>query len=69
MNVAASYRGVTITGANISGGNQIEFDPHGAPFNDKNGAALTGEGVVTLAAGGSQLTVRVAPVTGRIYIQ
>lgn len=68
INTDAEFN-VTITGASIDGGSKIEFSPLGTPYIDKNGSAITAEGVITLTKNSSSKTVRVTPNTGRIYIQ
>ena len=55
--------------ANIEGGRKVEFHPFGTPYNDKTGAAISSEGLVTLTQGAGSRIVRITPVTGRIYIQ
>jgi len=61
--------GVKIISAEIASGKKVVFNPLGTPYNDKTGAALTNEGVVTLARDSATRTVRITPNTGRIYIQ
>ncbi|OGB88915.1 hypothetical protein A2625_00365 [candidate division WOR-1 bacterium RIFCSPHIGHO2_01_FULL_53_15] len=68
VNVYSIY-GVTISGVSIDGGSQVEFNPFGVPYTDKAAAAITAEGVITLARGAATKTVRLVPATGRIYIQ
>ena len=68
-NIKDDYAGVVISSVNISGGSKVEFDPHGVPYNDKAGAVLASNGVITLSLGSSSLTVQIASETGRIYIQ
>ncbi|MFC1571385.1 Tfp pilus assembly protein FimT/FimU [Candidatus Margulisiibacteriota bacterium] len=63
------YDGVGISSADIDSGSKVEFDPYGVPFTDKNGNAITSVGIITLSGGGSSVTVRIAPETGRVYIQ
>ncbi len=69
VNLSSTYPGVTITAVNIGGGNTVVFSPTGTPYNAKNGTPLTSEGVITLSNGSATKTVRIAPETGRIYIQ
>ena len=61
--------GVAIAAVNIGGGSQVEFSPLGTPYNDKTGAAIATEGVITLSKNGGSITVRITPNTGRVYIQ
>jgi Tfp pilus assembly protein FimT len=65
VDVRAMFGGGTISGVNIGGGNQVEFDPTGAPATDKNGAALTADGTVTLSLGGTVRTITIIKNTGR----
>ncbi|MBI5078653.1 hypothetical protein HZB08_01345 [Candidatus Saganbacteria bacterium] len=60
---------VLVSSVSIGGGAKVEFSPLGTPYNDKNGSAISNEGVVTLIRGSSTRTVRVTPNTGRVYIQ
>ncbi len=69
VNLNTTYPGVTITAVNIAGGNTVVFNPVGTPYNAQYGAALSSEGVVTLSNGSNTVTVRIAPDTGRIFVQ
>ena len=69
VNLSTTYPGVTIPSVNIAGGNTVFFNPAGTPYNAKNGTALASEGVITLSNGSATKTVRIAPSTGRVFIQ
>lgn len=69
ISLGTVFSGVTITSVNIAGGSKVVFSPAGIPYNDKNGTALTTEGIITLSNGSATKTVRITPNTGRIYIQ
>lgn len=59
---------VIISGATVESGQKIIFDPLGTPYGaDK--FPFTAEAVVTLRQDSSSRTVRIAPHTGRVYIQ
>jgi hypothetical protein len=63
------YSGVKINAVNVSGGSQVEFHPLGTPYNDRAGAAISTEAVVTLEYQGLTRTVRITPNTGRMIVQ
>ena len=69
VDVSDIYYGVGLSSVNIDGGGKVEFSPVGVPYTDRLGSAITSDGVITLGGGGSSVTVRIAPATGRIYIQ
>jgi prepilin-type N-terminal cleavage/methylation domain-containing protein len=68
VNVNSSF-GVSISSVTIEAGKKIEFDPLGTPYTDRTGAALSSEATVSFRLGSSSRTVRIAPGTGRVYIQ
>jgi prepilin-type N-terminal cleavage/methylation domain-containing protein len=68
VNTNTDY-GVTISSAAIGGGTKVEFSPLGTPYTDRSGAAISTEGVVTMAQGSSTRTVRITANTGRITVQ
>ncbi|MFC1540481.1 Tfp pilus assembly protein FimT/FimU [Candidatus Margulisiibacteriota bacterium] len=63
------YSGAKINAVNIAGGSKVEFHPLGTPYNDKSGAAISSEAVVTLEFQGLTKTVRITPNTGRVIVQ
>ena len=63
------YNGVVISGLILGGGSKLEFDPLGTPFDDRLGLAFTREVAVVLSYRTLSREVRVAPETGRIFIQ
>ena len=63
------FGGVKISNVNFGGGNKIEFNPLGVPYDDKNGSTLTEEAVVALSYRGLAKEIRITPNTGRVYIQ
>lgn len=69
VNLNNDYQGVSISAVNISGGNKVEFNAYGSPYDDASGPAIAVEGVITLARGSSSITVRITPTVGRVYIQ
>ncbi|MDI6731761.1 MAG: hypothetical protein QME05_04190 [Candidatus Margulisbacteria bacterium] len=69
VNVFEENDGVSISSVDIQSGTKVEFDPHGVPYTDKTGSALTADGVITLSIAGSSVTVRIEAETGRIYVQ
>lgn len=69
VNVGGTYSGVVISSVKIDGGTKVVFNPFGAPYTDKAGPAITGEGVVTLTNGAAGRSIHITPVVGRIYVQ
>jgi len=68
VNVNSSF-GVSISSVTIEAGKKVEFNPLGTPYTDKTGTALSSEATVRFTLGSSSRTVRIAPGTGRVYIQ
>jgi prepilin-type N-terminal cleavage/methylation domain-containing protein len=68
VDLASDYSGVTISAVNISGGNKVEFNPLGTPYDDKTGAALAANGTLTLSLSGRTRTIQITPSTGEISI-
>lgn len=66
VDLSDDYSGVSISSVDIDGGTKVEFDPYGAPWTDKTGSAIAAVGIITLS---DDVTVRIAPETGRIYIE
>lgn len=62
-----NYRGVVIVSATFNGGAIIEFDPIGAPYTS-SGNPLVETGSVVISGGGTERSINIAPVTGRIYV-
>ncbi len=60
---------VYISSLSIGGGTKVEFSPLGIPYNDMLGSPITAEGTITVQKDASVRTVRIAPVTGRVYVQ
>jgi prepilin-type N-terminal cleavage/methylation domain-containing protein len=58
---------VQITGADFDGTNRVKFDYLGSPYNGSDNPL--NQGVVTLGAGSSTITIKVEPVTGFISIE
>ncbi|MFA6169234.1 MAG: prepilin-type N-terminal cleavage/methylation domain-containing protein [Candidatus Margulisiibacteriota bacterium] len=69
VNINQDFNGVIISGINIAGGKKLEFNPLGAPYIDKNGAAVSAEAIITLSFQGATKTIRITPNTGRIFTQ
>ncbi len=69
VDVAGSLGGVVIGAVNVAGGNKVEFNPLGIPYDDKNGAPLAAAGTVTLSYGGSQKVIEIKKNTGRVGVQ
>jgi prepilin-type N-terminal cleavage/methylation domain-containing protein len=69
INVSNDYPGVTISSVNIDGINRVEFSPLGVPYTDTNANPISSIGIITLSGGGSTVTVRIAPESGRVYVQ
>jgi len=63
------FNGVIISGVNIAGGDKVEFNPRGMPFDDVSGTELSSNGMVTLNSGTSSQTIRIIPNTGRVELQ
>jgi len=61
--------GAAIASANIAGGSKIEFSPYGEPYDDKNGTAITVEGVVVFTSGNNTKTIKIIQNTGKITIE
>lgn len=59
------FDGVSITGVNLGGGNKVEFNPMGAPYDDATGSPLASDGQLTLTLGGASRTIVVRKGTGR----
>ena len=57
--------GVAITSVNINGGDEIEFDSFGTPY-DQTSTALTAAGTIGFTTGSA---VRIEPVTGYSSIE
>ncbi len=66
VDLSDDYQGVTISSVDIDGGSQVEFSPLGVPYTDKTGSAIASIGIITLS---NDVTVRIAPETGRVYIE
>jgi prepilin-type N-terminal cleavage/methylation domain-containing protein len=64
VNLESDYD-VTISAANIAGGDKVEFNPMGTPYSDELGAALVASGSVTLSCGGTSRTIQIIRGTGR----
>lgn len=60
---------VYISSISIAGGTKVEFSPLGIPYNDMTGSPITAEGTITVQKDSSARTVRLSPVTGRVYVQ
>ena len=70
VNLSELFPGVVISSVIVPGGeDKIEFDPLGAPHDDKNGSALTAEAVVTLTYQGTSKSIKVTAITGRVYVE
>ena len=68
INVEDKY-GVKIDGVDFDGGNKVEFDPLGVPYEEKGGVELTAQGSIVISYSGETKTIYVTPQTGRIRIQ
>jgi hypothetical protein len=68
IDVSNYYENVRIAGVNIGGGNKIEFNPLGTPYDDKEGSAITLTGSITLEYSGMNKLIQITPNTGRIII-
>ncbi len=68
VNVNSNF-GVDISNVTVEAGNKIEFNPLGTPYTDKTASAISSEASVRLSQGSSSRTVRIAPGTGRVYLQ
>ncbi len=70
VDISELYSGVTISNVYIpgGGGNKVKFNALGRPYGD-TGGPLSAEAVVTLSYKGLSREIRIAPETGRIYIQ
>lgn len=64
INVYSDY-GATISAVNIAAGSQVEFNPLGTPYNDKNGSPLAANGTVTVSFGGTNKVIQIIKNTGR----
>lgn len=70
INLNTEFSGVMIAAVAIpGGGSQLEFSPRGIPYNDKNGAALASEAVITLSFQAVTKNIHIAPTTGRVTLQ
>lgn len=69
INLSNVYNGVVITSVNIGGGSKVEFHPLGTPYTDKNGAAISAPGTISLEYGGKSKTITITPNTGKIGVQ
>lgn len=67
VNLARIFNGVEISAVNIVGGKKVEFDPLGAPYVDKGGAAVSPEAAITLSYQGRSKSIYITPGTGRIH--
>lgn len=61
--------GVTISAVNIAGGDKVEFNPLGTPYDDKLGSKLSTAGTITLTHGASTRIVQIIPNTGKAELQ
>lgn len=72
VNMSVSFPEIYLSSADFAGLPRLEFDAVGAPWgvNEAGKAAsLTEDGLIKLASGGAEITIRVAPVNGRVYIR
>lgn len=69
VDLSADYQGVNITSVDIDDIGRVEFSPLGVPYTDKNASPISSTGIITLSSGGASVTVRIAPESGRIYVQ
>jgi len=65
VNLGQSFS-VTLSSVNIDGGNKVEFDPRGRPYDDKNGSALLLDGSLLLVSGGKSKIILIFKETGRV---
>jgi Tfp pilus assembly protein FimT len=68
INLQSEYN-VLVVSANIGGGNQVEFNPRGVPYLDKNTSALSTTGTITLSSDGKSKIIQIFPTTGRVELQ
>jgi prepilin-type N-terminal cleavage/methylation domain-containing protein len=69
VDVNSNYDRVTISAVNIAGGNKVEFNPVGTPYDDMAGSPLAATGTVTLSLGGSTKVIQIIKNTGRVELQ
>lgn len=69
INVSDDYGSVTIGAVNIAGGDKVEFNPLGTPYNDMSGSPLAATGTVTLTSGTSNKVIQIFKDTGRVELQ
>lgn len=69
VNLYTSYKGVAVTSVNIAGGDKVEFNPIGVPYDDKNGSAIAAAGAIVISLAGSTKTIAIQPNTGRVELQ
>lgn len=64
-----SNYGIIISSVNLAGGSQVEFDPYGAPHDDKNGSAFTSSGNIVLGIDSQTKTITITATAGVVSIQ
>lgn len=69
VDVQDEYGGVIILAVDIAGGTQVEFNPLGEPYDDKEGAPLASTGTITLWYNGTSKVIRIIQSTGRVELQ
>ena len=69
VDLSDDYQGISITNVDIDGIGRVEFSPLGVPYTDKNANPISSIGIITLSSDDSSITVRIAPQSGRIYIE
>jgi len=69
VDVATQFKGVVISAVNIAGGDKVEFNPRGVPYDDFFGAPLAASGTVTISVDGSQKVIQIMKNTGRVGVQ
>lgn len=69
INVNSVFEGVTISAVNIAGGDKVEFNPTGTPYNDMSGSPLAANGTVTLSIEGENKVIAIIKNTGKAEVQ
>ena len=65
---AVGSKNVTITSAAFGGGASVTFSADGEPVQAAGGEVISSDSAIVVTKGTKSVTIRVKPVTGRIYV-
>lgn len=68
INIYDDY-GAAVSAVDIASGSQLEFNPMGTPYDDKNGSPLVSNGAVTISREESSKTISIIRDTGRAEVE